>query len=310
MPLTASRLVLLVAVLIPLVLAGETPELVIERDRITAGDLAEVMPEWGHIEPSTVLAYAPRPGIQRRLRPDELLRWARRYNVELGRDSLPEGIVVRRRLRRLTAEETRELIKSAAARYYRTDPAQVEITLHNFTAPMVPAGPLEFKLGSPPQRLNRPARMTLRWENDGGRSGSLPIRITVAVIGTQAVAVKDLPTGTELEPADFRFEEGPLRGPPDRYLFTEQEIEDKKLKVYLREGEALERRMLQKVEAVRRGDLLQIRIRSRWIQLQAPARAEQSGSIGDRILCRNLDSGRKITATIVNSKFAEVNLDP
>ena len=310
MPLTASRLMLFLVVLIPLVLAGQTPELVVESDQITAGDLAEVMPEWGSIEPSTVLAYAPRPGIQRRLRPDELLRWARRHDMELDRESLPDGIVVSRRLRQLTADETRELITSAAARYYRADPQQVDVTLHNFKSPLVPAGHLEFKLGAPPQRLNRPARLTVRWENLDGRSGSLPIRVTVSVMGTQAVALKDLPTGTELEPSDFRFYEGPLEGPPERYLFTEQDIEDKKLKVYLREGEVLERRMLQKVEAVRRGDLIQIRVRSGLIQLQAPARAEQSGSIGDRILCRNLDSGRKIAATIVSSKFAEVNLQP
>ena len=99
-------------------------------------------------------------------------------------------------------------------------------------------------------------------------------------------------------------------GPPDRYLFTEQEIQDKRLKVHLREGEVLEQRMLQKIETVRRGDLIQIRVRSGSVQLQAPARAEQSGSIGDPILCRNLDSGRKVTATIVSSKFAEVNLQP
>ena len=128
--------------------------------------------------------------------------------------------------------------------------------------------------------------------------------------GTQAVAVTDLKPGTELETSDFRFEEGPLMGPPDRYLLTEQEIQDKRLKVHLREGEVLEQRMLQKIETVRRGDLIQIRVRSGSVQLQAPARAEQSGSIGDPILCRNLDSGRKVTATIVSSKFAEVNLQP
>ncbi len=306
----SGLLLLLAALLVPPAFLAQTAELVVESDEITAGDLAEVMPEWSRIEPSIVLAHAPRPGIQRRLRPDEILRWARRHDMDLGCDSLPDGIVVRRRLRRLGSDETRDVVTRSAAERFRVDPKQIEITLHGFDEPLVPAGPLQFSLAGSPPRLNRPARLSLRWENLDGRSGTLPIRATVSLRGLHAAALTDLHAGTELQATDFRFEVGPLPGPPDRYLFSPKDIRGMKLRTYLRQGGILERRMLQKVETVRRGDLIQIRIRTGLVLLQAPARAEQSGSIGDRIFCRNLDSKRRVVATILNSKLAEVKVQP
>ena len=307
---SGGRLLLLATLLAPLALLAQTPELVVESDDITAGDLAEVMPEWSGIEPSIVLAHAPRPGVQRRVRPDEILRWARRHDMDLGRDSLPDGIVVRRRLRRLGSNETRDIVIRSAAKRFGMDPKQIEITLHGFDETPVPAGPLQFRLAGSHPRLNRPTRLSLRWENLDGRSGTLPIRATVSLHGRHAVALTGLPAGTELQATDFRFEVGPLPGPPEHYLASPQGIQGMKLRTHLRQGGVLERRMLQKVETVRRGDLIQIRIRTGLVLLQAPARAEQSGSIGDRIFCRNLDSRRRVLAIILNSKLAEVKVQP
>jgi flagella basal body P-ring formation protein FlgA len=68
--------------------------------------------------------------------------------------------------------------------------------------------------------------------------------------------------------------------------------------------------MLAQQETIRRGDLIQLQLRAGGILLQTPGRAEQNGSVGDRITCRNLDSGRRVTATVVEPKLAEVLYQP
>ena len=68
--------------------------------------------------------------------------------------------------------------------------------------------------------------------------------------------------------------------------------------------------MLLDTPLVRRGDLIELALRSKSIRLRVPARAEEAGSLGDRIACRNLESGRRVVATIVDQKRAEVTLIP
>jgi flagella basal body P-ring formation protein FlgA len=66
--------------------------------------------------------------------------------------------------------------------------------------------------------------------------------------------------------------------------------------------------VLVKAQTVRRGDLIHLEVIAGAIRLQVPARAEQAGSIGDLIVCRNLDSGRRISAKLVTPKIAQVEV--
>ena len=68
--------------------------------------------------------------------------------------------------------------------------------------------------------------------------------------------------------------------------------------------------MLLDTPLVQRGDLIELAWKSKSIRRRVPARAEEAGSLGDRITCRNLESGRRVVATIVDQKRAEVTLIP
>ena len=63
---------------------------------------------------------------------------------------------------------------------------------------------------------------------------------------------------------------------------------------------------LTKNRAVRRGDLLELQLRSGLILLRVPGRAEEAAAVGEVISCRNLESGSRVMARVLDSKHAEV----
>ena len=307
-PLIAAAVLLILTAAGPS--AAETLRLVVERDRITAGALARVIPAWGAAPPDTVVGYAPRPGIRRRVRLPELLRWARKADIEVEGNALPSELVIERHMRRLDLAVLRGHLLVALGEHFQVSPEDLTIEFPGSLDPLVPAGDLTFSLATPPARLNQVAPLTLQWKDAGGRTGRLRVQASVAIIGTLASARRDLPAGAELRPGDFHFRREALPGTPERFEFTPADIGQARLRRPLRAGEALDRRMLRKYETIRRGDIIQLRVRSGSIVLQTPVRAEQGGSVGDAIVCRNIESGRRVTATIAGPKFAEVVLSP
>ncbi len=291
----------------PLPATGPT-ELLVERDRITAGQLARVIPAWGDIEPATVLAYAPRLGARRRVARSELVRWGRDQGLDLDHHSLPESLLVRRASRQLSPAEARDLVLNGLVAAFEISKDKIHVELEDYRPALLPAGDLDFKL--PRQRLvlNRVAPLPIEWVDTDGRTGRFRVRASVTVLGEYAVAKTDLPSGTEIRPDDLRFEHGPLPGVPERFAVSPRDINGMELRGSLPAGRPLDRRLLVAAKAVERGDLIQIRMRSGAVVLQAPAQAEESGSVGDQIRCRNLDSGRRLVARVVSPKLAEVSV--
>ena len=284
-------------------------EIVVERDHITAGDLAKVLPAWKKIDAATEIAYAPLPGIDRRVEPRLLLRWARQFSIDLE-TAPPPALLVSRRMRALTEAQAAEHLRDALSTQFEVNPEQVRVSLHQFREPLVPATSLSFDAGSAPGVFNRPATVSLRWRDGDGHTGSAPLRATVEVLGSHALAREALAARSEINPEDFDFRHGSLPGPPSKFLLTPDDVAGKELKYPLKPGDLLQAWMLAARTTVRRGDLIQLRLQAGGIVLEVPARAEQAGSVGDRITCRNLDSGRRVTATVLEAKLAEVVLEP
>ena len=95
--------------------AATTPAVRVElrSDRILAGDLAAAIPELGQADRDAVLGYAPLPGIERRVSRGELLRWGQDLGLSLDADSLPEAVILARKMRRLESSEVRQLVIEA-----------------------------------------------------------------------------------------------------------------------------------------------------------------------------------------------------
>ena len=302
-------LLLLFAICLPLP-AGETVSIELERDRLTAADLARVIPQWKKLDGSRVIAYAPLPGVERRVSRRQLIRWADQQGLKLNIEELPEAVLLARRMRKLGADEALRTVAGAVSERYQLPLEQLRVRLHGFSETLVPAGKLSFEIRGSLNRLNQPVSIPLSWRDSDGRSGTTPLRASVSILGAYAAARHAIPAKSIVGPDDFVFREGILPGPPDKYLVLPEYVEGKTLKYSLKSGQALSRAMLLDTPLVQRGDLIELALRSKSIRLRAPARAEEAGSLGDRIACRNLESGRRVVATIVGQKRAEVTFIP
>ena len=117
----------------------ETVEIELERDRITAADLARVIPQWKRLDGNRVIAYAPLPGVERRVSRRQLIRWADHQGLKLEIEDLPEAVLVARRMRKLRAEEALRTVTDAVSERYQLPVEQLRVRLHGFSEALVPA---------------------------------------------------------------------------------------------------------------------------------------------------------------------------
>ncbi len=301
-----TRAVFLALLTCGVVSASETVRLALDHDRVTAGDLASVLPGWGEVEPAQMIAYAPLPGIERRVGASRLMGWGRRFGVDLTRDEMPEVLLISRHMRTLGPAEAEERLREAVASYYRIEPGTVEVVLVGFEELRVPSGDLSFEAAGSFQRLNRPSSVALRWREEGGRGGTLWLHATISIVGRYAIAREKLHAKVPLRSEDFEFREGPLPGNPEKFLISHEAVDGMSLKYSLNRGDALRTDLLVKNRAVRRGDLIELQLRSGLIMLRVPGRAEEAAAVGDVIACRNLESGSRVSARVLDSNHAEV----
>ena len=251
-------LLLLFAICLPLP-AGEAVAIEVERDRLTAADLARVIPEWKKLDGSQVIAYAPLPGVERRVSRRQLIRWADQHGLKLNIEDLPEAVLVARRMRKLRAEEALRTVTGAVSERYQLPLEQLRVRLHGFSETLVPAGKLNFEIRGSLRRLNQPVPITLSWRDSDGRSGTVPLRASVSILGAYAVASQAIPAKSIVGPQDFIFREGILPGPPEKHLVSPKDVEGKTLQYSLKSGQALSRAMLLDTPLVQRGTLLSSR---------------------------------------------------
>ena len=236
---------------VPATQAASIVRLALEHDRLTAGDLARVIPEWKAAPAHELLGFAPLPGIDRRVPKGQLLGWGKRLGLDLQPASLPDVVLVSRQMRQLTEAEAKTALAVAIAQRHGLDTAQVRIKLHDFETSPVPTGALRFEANIPLTQLNEPRPVPLRWKDGDGRSATIWLRATVAVMGPYAVASESLQAGTTLQPEDFVFQTGPLPGDPKKYVTTPQQVMSMTLKYPLTERKALLRSALARHRAVR-----------------------------------------------------------
>lgn len=298
------RLLLCLLALAPWAGAQVTVE--VSGDRIRAGDLAAAAPAWAAVDPDLELARAPVPGAVRAASRAELAMWARSAGVDVAPEAQPAQVRFVRAVRRLERDEVARLLARATADAFGLAPDAVEVELHGFAAPLAPEGELETDVEILGDRLNEPTRVHLKWRTPGGRSTIEVLRATVRARGAFWRARRELRAGEAVEAGDLERVEGPLPAPPDDLLREPPEQGKLVARRPLAAGEAVERNAIDVRPTVERGDLVELRLSGGAIRLRTPARAEAAGAAGDLVACRNLESGRRVTARVVSSDVVEV----
>jgi len=283
------------------------PVLELDRDRLTAADLARRMPQWRQLPPDTEILYAPLPGLNRELARGELERLAARHGLDPGPgDVWPSRLRLVRRLRVLEAREAEAAVATAVALQHRVSPEDVSVELSRWIPIRIPTGEIAMRAQAPFPRGPDPVPVALTWTTRDRRSGTLWLRARIQVRGLYAVAARRIAAGEPLRSPDVRFEEGALGGPPGLWRLSAAELEGAVLRRSLEQGERISRLLVIQRPAVERGALVELRLARGPIELRAPGRAERAARLGEILTFRNLQSGRSVTARLVAPGRAEV----
>jgi flagella basal body P-ring formation protein FlgA len=219
---------------------------------------------------------------------------------------LPASLLVERKTRRLDQAEFLAIIHQAISQKYDRPVEGVRFHPEGFVEPIVPAGPLAFHVAGA-LALNQNRTTRLRWTEPGGRTGGANIRGRVEVSGEYLRAKRDIEAGEELHSSDFEAAKGPLPGLAKTYLTDTAELAGMASRRQIAQGDSIVREDLVPATVIHRGDLVELRLRSGSVLLRTAARAEQDGSIGGSVRCKNLQSNRLIEATVLSARVVEVN---
>jgi flagella basal body P-ring formation protein FlgA len=259
---------------------------IVDGDRILGKDLAAASSEFAALDPNIEVSSAPLAGVQRVLRPDELVHLAKQNGIDLAG---PVGAVC---FERATEPLTAEILLPILQRSLAIDKAKIEIL--DFSRFGVPHGTLEFPLtGLMPNGLWR--GRVLYGENHG-----MPVwaKTRITVERTWVEAAEPLTMGKPITLSQLIVRSGP------RFPFESALIESMDALVGRRPvrtlpaGTAIAPVMLSIAHDVERGDLVAVEVKVGAAILDFEATAESSGRTGDSVIIKNPENGRSFQAKI------------
>ena len=288
--------------------------LTLEGDRIEARHLVAAAPALVALEPDTVFGYAPRPGVRRSIPGFELEAFGRKHGLSGVR---AVSTCVERTTRRLDREQVERALQEAAAAIYG-GPAAVEV--RQFATYPVPPGKLVFPAGG----ISYPAADgEIHWRGYVEASPRAPVwaKARVEALLPVIVAREALPAGQLIRADQVAVEPRAvsiraLRWPLPDVRSGNQAVGGRSSslaaavgKIPLRRieaGDIIPLHLLREPPAVHARDTIRVETVEGSVRLSVAARAETSGRLGDRIVVRNLDSGRRFLAVVTGPRAAEV----
>jgi flagella basal body P-ring formation protein FlgA len=255
-------------------------------DRILGEDVAAANAAFAALDPTIEIGSAPLAGVQRVLRPDELVRLAKQHAILL--DGPVSAICFERATEPLTAAKLLPVIRRALA----LDDAKIEIL--DFSRFGVPRGVFEFpRSGLMPSGLWR-GRVLY------GAGHSMPLWVTtrITIERTWVEAVEPLVAGKVIEPSQLIARSGP-RFPFDAPLLESvSALAGRRPVRRLSAGTPILAAMLMIAHDVERGDLVAVEVTVGRAILDFEATAESSGRAGESIMIKNPGNGRSFQAKI------------
>jgi len=259
---------------------------VIEGDHIFGKDVASSSPLFAMLDPNLEIGATPLAGVQRVMRPEELVRLARQSGIQL--DGPASAICFARATEPLTPETLLPILQKALA----IDTANIEIL--DFSRFGIPRGTFDFpKTGLMANGLWR-GRVLY------GESHSMPVwvKTRITIDRTWVEAVETLFTGKVIEVSQLILRTGP-RFPLDTTLVESMSLVAGRRPVRtLAVGTSIAITMLTIMHDVERGDRVAVEVKVGGAILDFDATAESSGRTGESILVKNPENGRFFQAKV------------
>ena len=252
-------------------------------DQIRASHLVVRVPALAQVPGGAVFGFAPRFGVRRLILGMELAAFARRQGLAID---LPGDVCVVRPSVLLAPGSLRAAMDRA------WPGAAVELI--DYTRQPVPPGDLEFpRLGL---GLNGIWRGYVKGSD--GRRHPVWAKVDVQVERQTAVAVRDVNPGEILKAEDIRVDR--MRQHPSAPTTAEDlnELVGKTVRRPVRTGTPLVAGLLTAPREVAAGDKVNVTVEAGQAKLGLEAKAETGGRRGDRIVLKNLASGKRFRGVV------------
>ena len=139
---------------------------------------------------------------------------------------------------------------------------------------------------------------------DGVAEQELPVQALVQPLREVWVAALPLERGRSLTVTDLQVKLQPLEYKGVPHIPATESIEGLELDRSLRAGQPLSKQYLLQPQCAARGDLINVTAKKNLLQISLRAKALGEGRLGDRILCMNEQSQRRLLVQLVGSKEA------
>jgi len=259
---------------------------VVTGDRITGRDLAGADPAFAALPSDLPVSFTPIAGVERIIRPDELVRLAEAHQI-----NLTERITTLC-FKRATTHLTPEKLLPVLERSLGIEGARIELL--DLTRFEVVEGDIEF----PRAGLSASGVWRGRVNYGPGLSQSIWTKVSITVEGKWVEAAVRLEAGRPVDPGKLLIRTGPLSPLAPTLADSIDSIAGKTPVRTIERGTPLLKSMFVAGREVERGDCVRVKVSSGHAALEFAGIAESPGRNGDQILIRNPESGRTFQARI------------
>ncbi|MCC7497682.1 MAG: flagellar basal body P-ring formation protein FlgA [Bryobacterales bacterium] len=276
--------------------------LTLHGDRITAGDLAGVLPAFSAVAPETALGYAPEPALTRVLDVAELRRLAKRYKISA--DGL-HPVCVARQTRLLTAAEILSTLRALP----RLAGARIELV--DFLRAPVPAGKLELAPAGLVVPQASDASRPILWRGhirySATRTASFWVRFRALIRRHRVVAAAEIRPGTVISSSQLRVIDTEVSPFAPAVCETLECAAGKISWRSFSANEAIRPEQIRPAPVIARDDMVTVQVESGAVTIKITARAESGGAAGQRVTLVNQETRKRFQAIATGWRQARID---
>lgn len=270
----------------------------VDRESILLRDVADITgaaPELRQQLESTVLAYAPQPGLTQMVGRERVLRLLQKTFPVSFQPVGAEMVSVRREARTLDFEAMVPRLIDWMAGNWGIEPSAFRLREVKIPGNLyLPDGHQTFSF----EKGVREGEVLLGIQV-GSFHRSVTAQVSASAVVKVAVAGRNLPFGATPTVTDIRFEERELVRSPWMYVRDAGQLRMVTLKEPVREGQPLALDSFRPETIIRRGAPVTISYQDRTVSLAVPGKALRAGTLGQLIEVQNTGSGRVLSARVV-----------
>jgi len=137
---------------------------------------------------------------------------------------------------------------------------------------------------------------------------TVQVRFEVTVWKRQAVLKQAIPAGTELSPGMFQVVRTKVKSGSGLQFLELTQVAGSVVNRSMAAGAPVSERDVKRMTLVRRGDLVQVAVKSRGVTVKDVGQAQSNGRMGERVRVQLRSSGVELQAVVRGPKLLEVKI--